>query len=166
MKKTESDKVTVYIHKCNSPVSKFMHLFHDYQGIPKFSHYALSYISDYGNKMVIDATEKNVAETHINYFKKRWEVVGQDHLFEVDKFQFMNWKENLLGREYGYWSLVGHGFKKLFHLKSNPFGDGKKKVICNEIALMFVNKFFNANVDPESYDLVETELIIDAIQNK
>ena len=108
MIKTENETVMVFIHKCDNPAASLLHVFHDYGDIPKFSHYALSYISDYGNVMFLDASDKNVSESHTNYFRDKWKTVGQDHVFEVDKFAFMNWKENLLGKKYGYWSLVGH----------------------------------------------------------
>lgn len=155
----------VYIHKCDSMISKFLYLFHDYGDTPKFSHYAMSFVTDNGNRIFIDTAEHNVHLTHEKYFNKRWNIVGEDHVFEVDEKEFWIWFEPFIGRPYGYLNLIGHAFKKILQLKKNPLGDGAKSVVCNEIALLFVNRFFGTNFDTENYDLMETEKALLKLKN-
>lgn len=162
-----SDKIFISIHKCDSAISAMLKLVHKYPSdMPKFSHYAMSFVSIHGNRIYIDVAEHNFHLSHKNHFDNRWRVVGFDHVFEVDRDKFEMWLEPKLGRIYGYWTLLGHAFKKVFHLKKNPFGDGQKSFICNEIALQFLNDFFNAGIDTENLDLVQSEKIIDEIKKK
>ena len=150
----------VWIHKCENVNGSVIEFFHKYEGIPRFSHYSMSYISDSGNKLFFDSTNKNISLYHVNEFKKKYRVVGEDHCFNVDKFRFMNWMENKLGKKYPKLELFGMLLKKIGLFSYNPF-QNRETFLCNELVLDFVYDFFNPITKDYDLDLIETDKIIE-----
>ena len=60
---------------------------------------------------------------------------------------------------------MGIGARLFGFVKNNPFGFGVNRIICNELVLLFLNRFYNTNIeDIDNIDLNETEAILESVE--
>jgi len=122
----------------------------------------MSYTSESGNKLFCDSTGKGVRVNGEDQFLKKYTIkktfVSRQ---DLQPKLFLRFLEEHLGKSYGYAQAFGLLPKILGMIKSNPFGKGAKRIICNELVILFLNRFYNARiVDTDSLDLNETEALI------
>ena len=68
------------------------------------------------------------------------------------------------GKSYGFIQIVGLALKLLNIVKNNPFGQGAKRLICNELVILFLNEFgYTCIIDTDSLDLNDTEEILNKV---
>jgi len=127
-----------------------------------YSHYAMSYVSESGNIMFCDSTSTGVRTSESAKFLKKNEIKRiYKSSIEIERYEFLFWIEKHLGKGYGFSQIIGLLLKVLGIVKNNPFGKGSKRIICNEIIILFINMFYEANIkDTDSLDLNDTERLI------
>lgn len=129
-----------------------------------YSHYAISYYHR-GQRYFVHATlpvtkqwpEKDFLKVYT--LKKTYicDLTGQKHAF-------MFWVAENLGKLYPFMQLVGIALRMLKFISKNPFGGGKAYLICNELVIIFLNKFYGAKIkDIDSLDLNDTERLLNGI---
>jgi len=127
-----------------------------------YSHYAMSYESESGNTVFCDSTSKGVRQMAQEQFDKH-NIIKRSFVCDVDipREYFLRWFERHQGKDYGFKQIVGLALK-IFHIvKHNPFGKGAKRIICNELVVLFINRFYHTGVvDTDSLNLKDTEQLI------
>lgn len=134
-----------------------------------YSHYAIR-VEDQssGEVFYYDSTGAGTRKYSPSAFKKKYKLIKK---FPVHKpFTYIAWLE--------FWSKHAnkpYGFKQVFGLllkmwnitKNNPFGKGSKRIICNELIILFLNEFGYTNIkDVDSLDLNETEKLLKVLYEK
>ena len=119
-----------------------------------YSHYAIGFVSETGNYLILDATSKNVALREATRFFEIYSKVEEATIdIGYQRKDLMSWYEPLLGEHYGYLQLIG------ILIKDKRLGRG---IVCNELVLRFLRRFTAYN---DSYldirDLNYTSQIID-----
>lgn len=80
------------------------------------------------------------------------------------KISYVMWSNFIgkhIGKSYGTLQIVGLLLMIMKVIKSNPFGKGKKRLICNELIVLMLNHFNGTNIkDTDSLDLNDTEKIL------
>lgn len=127
-----------------------------------YSHYAISVPTKSGEAMHFDSTGGGVRCNYGSNFSKRYEIVRSFQCSrDIDYDEFSIWFGQHDGKSYGFGQLVGIMLKMFGLIKKNPFGSGAKRIICNELVILFLNKFYNANIgDTDGLGLNETEKLI------
>lgn len=151
-------KVKIYQCRSEGVIAKLIRIIQK----TNYNHYALSYESITGEEIFCDSTAHGVRQMTSQMFRKKYRI---KKMFlcekEIPTEWFLSWFEKHLGKSYGFRQILGL-FLKLFRIvKNNPFGAGKKRIICNELVVMFLNNFYAANVvDTDSLDLNDTEKLL------
>ena len=155
----------VSIIQCESknkfPFNAFALLIKKFQKT-NYSHYALFYVNETGSITVCDSTAYGVRRMPEKKFLKKYHIRKTFRCKkDVERGMFLSWFEKHEGKSYGFRQILGLALK-IFHLvKTNPFGKGSKRIICNELIVLFLNRFYGANVkDTDSLDLVETQQLL------
>lgn len=127
-----------------------------------YSHYAISFEIN-GVRFFMDSTSKSVRLLGEEQFLKHYELkkcLNYKHK-EIDEAEFLAWMQSHLGKSYGFGQIIGLLLKIFKIIKNNPFGKGSKRIICNELIVLFFIKFHGAQViDTDSLDLNETEELV------
>lgn len=160
----------VHIHQCFNhhvrfPLNVLSKAIMKLQGT-NYSHYGLSY--EYGGKIHFVHASFPVARQlteeqflAVYTLKKTYTVTVED-----GDLAFMFWLNENLGKIYPFMQLVGIALRMFKFVSKSPWGRGQAYLICNELVLMFLNKFFDANIeDTDSLDLNETERILNGLPN-
>lgn len=131
-----------------------------------YSHYALSYESETGNTIYCDSTSMGVRQTSEDKFLKKYELKkAWQCKKEIPRKYFLRWFEKHQGKSYGFLQIIGLLGKILNIFKHSPFGKGSKRIICNELVILFLNRFYAAGIDDtDSLDLNDTEKLITKVQ--
>ena len=128
-----------------------------------YSHYAMSYISETGKTIFLESTflggVRRIREDKFlekNEIKKTF-VVNK----KIERISFIVFTQAYEGNSYGKFQIIGL-LAKLFNIvKFNPFGKGAKRIICNELVILFLNWFnFTTIKRTDSLDLNDTQKII------
>jgi hypothetical protein len=127
-----------------------------------YSHYALSYTDNEGRTLFFDSSGSGVRAREQGEFLRRYSIVKSFPTSQrMSPLVFWGWFDIHDGKSYGFSQLVGLMFKIIGIIKHNPFGQGAKRIICNELVVLFLNRFYDANIkDVDSLDLNETEDLI------
>ena len=135
-------------------VSKLIGLFQK----TSYSHYAL----DFSDLLVLDATKEGVQLRGKECFLKNNTVINEYELpNEFDSEKVFKWAEEFDGRRYGFLQVFGIALMVLGLIKTNPFGKEQKAIICNELVLLFMQKFCGVDLyDTDDYDLNTTNKVI------
>lgn len=129
-----------------------------------YSHYAIDV-----NGSVIDATRKDVRPQSYEDFFKHNKVV-EITLLEIDadfETVIYPWMISVSNRGYGFLQILGILLKQFGWIKFNPFGADSKRLICNELVLLFLQKFCKVVLekDIDQYDLVMTGEILKGVED-
>lgn len=130
-----------------------------------YSHFALEYTAATGSQKVIDSSAMSVRDRLKSKFDKEYEIIRSwDFDVNLDDIEFYRWMEKLENVRYGFLHILGLTLDVLSIVNANPFRDGVKTLICNELVLLFMQRFMGVRVgDPEDYDLNATEDLIEEI---
>ena len=128
-----------------------------------YSHYALSYVSETGRTIFFESTflggVRRIKEDKFyekNEVKKVF-LVKKD----IKRIDFLVFMQTYEGNSYGTFQILGLLAKILSIVKFNPFGKGAKRIICNELVLLFLNWFnFTTIKETDSLDLNDTNRIL------
>lgn len=129
-----------------------------------YSHYTMSVFNN-GVEEFYDSTFFGVRHMSREQFLKNYTIIrGYKVGREISKENFKSFALKLLGRGYGFMQIIGLLMIALKIISKNPFGGGAKRIICNELIILFYNKFYFTGIkDTDSYDLNDTQdLIISA----
>lgn len=150
--------MNIKIHQCTSRV-KFPILAWIIMFVQRtdYSHYAIQLNSTH----VIHANKKGVVVDTIEDFQLHYRTLRIfDFIIPKDTIIF-DWVKEVRGRKYGFLQLWGISLVLLRIVKTNPFGRGWKRLTCNELILLFLNRFFGLQFnETDSYDLNRTEMEI------
>jgi len=131
-----------------------------------YSHYALSVKDPATNEVFFyDSTGAGTRKYRPSVFRKKYKLTRS---FVVSKeITYIDWLEfwgKHANKQYGFIQLLGL-FLKLWNIVSyNPFGAGSKRIICNELIVLFLNHFgYTSIVDTDSLDLNDTEDILEKV---
>lgn len=158
----------VEIHQCFNhhvkfPINALSEVIMGFQKT-NYSHYAISY-HYLGQRYFIHSTlpvtkqwsEKDFLAVYTLKKSFTCDLTGHQ-----DAFMFF--MADNLGKLYPFMQLVGIALRMLKFISKNPFGGGKAYLICNELVIIFLNKFYDANIkDIDSLDLNDTERLINGI---
>jgi len=128
-----------------------------------YSHYAL-YVEDLaaGEAFYYDSTGAGTRKYSPCMFLKKYSITKR---FEVSKEEtYIDWLEfwaKHANKKYGFVQVFGLLLKIINIVRHNPFGAGAKRIICNELVILFLNEFgYTCIKDTDSLDLNETEQIL------
>lgn len=127
-----------------------------------YSHYAIEVKDGEGMLTYYDSTGYGTRKRTAASFNKSHTIKRR---FELpDRITYIQWLDYWAkheGKSYGYIQLLGLLFKVLNIIKNNPFGKGAKRLICNELVILYLNEFRYTNIkDTDSLDLNDTEKIL------
>lgn len=113
---------------------------------------------------------KSVRDRLGNQFFKEYDTSDlKDWSFNLDCSyeDFILFVEEHEGKGYGIGQIFGLLITLIFPQKLNPFKNGARYFVCNELVLLALQKFKNLKLEhpPEDYDLIETELILDKLDS-
>lgn len=143
-----------------APIAKLIKYFQK----TKYSHYTIR-IEVEGLTFIYDTTSAGVCVRSADYFQDHY-IVHKS--FEVKKpisfIEFSDFWAAHEGKGYGFSQVVGLLFKVLGVIKYNPFGRGAKRIICNEMIILFLNHFYDTNIkDTDSLDLNDTYKLLQKV---
>ena len=127
-----------------------------------YSHYALEVEDGEGMLVYYDSTGSGVRKRTATSFSKSHSIT---RTFEIPKLvTYVDWLDFWTkheGKSYGFIQVIGLALKVWNIIKNNPFGKGAKRIICNELIILFLNEFDYTNIsDTDSLDLNDTEEIL------
>ena len=127
----------------------------------KYSHYMIR-VNVEGLTTYYDSTSAGVRKTNAEAFFKKHIVYRK---FPVSKkisyIEFTNFFKEHEGKPYAFKQLIGLLLKSLRIVRHNPFGKGAKRIICNELVLLLLKKFYDLKIhDTDCYDLNDTYEIL------
>jgi hypothetical protein len=129
-----------------------------------YNHMAISYVGQTGTWKYADSTLAHgvVDEQPEREFLDKYEIV-ETFSFDVpaEIEQFRLWLDSHRGKKYDSMSILGLAGKLLYVFKRNPWGSDFKRMICSELILSMVVRFFDVSIgDSDDYDLVMTSDIV------
>ncbi len=112
--------------------------------------------------MFHSSSSNGVKSLSVKKFKKKYKLVN---FFTCNKkinlYDFLFWFHKHRNKKYSTAQLGGLFIKTYTMVKNNPFGRGAKRIICNELVILFLNRFYNTKiVDTDGLDLNDTEDIL------
>lgn len=125
-----------------------------------YTHYALRL---QGDESFYDASlTLGVSRSDPRDFYKCYKLVDEPWLLDVGSYiEFTEAMKPYMGKSYGLWQAIGIGLKWVFKWSKNPFGNGPKQIICNELVLRFVQHFIKKDLGKiDNLSLLETEKIM------
>jgi len=132
-------------------------------GKTDFSHYAIR-IEDQASGEVnyYDSTgggaRKRSPSIFLKYYRVNREYPVSKEISYIDYLEFWALHAN---KGYGFLQIVGLGLRLFKIIKYNPFGQGAKRIICNELVILLLNYMGYTDIkDVDSLDLVDTERIL------
>ena len=122
-----------------------------------YNHYAIEFRCNYYH-----SSSSGVHVTPLEEFRKKYKITSSFVCTRnFSGVEFENWFKQHEGKGYGFHQIAGLALKVLGIVKNNPFGRGAKRIICNELVILFLNKFCGTEIeDTDSLDLNDTEEII------
>ena len=166
--------ITVCVHTCRtiSPFpmnvpSFFIRLFQDMYSRPKekrWNHVALSTKNPHFGEY-FDSSFWGVRKKPLKKFFKSYKIITTyEYDVAIDYDQFIAWFNKHEGKMYGFDQIPGLLLRVFRIIKKNPFGAGAKRIICNELAILFLNRFVEQVAEKDmidSFDLLDTEKILE-----
>lgn len=151
----------VKVHKCKNishPFPIVAWLIMIFQGMKpwskkSYSHMALEF-GDYFYNVRFSGYEK----MHRSEFRKVYKLV-ETHIFDgdCDVYSFDSWIKDFVDHKYDFVQILGLLAKTLGFITFNKLGADFRKMICSELPLAFVEKFYGYHiVDSDNYDLNST----------
>jgi len=128
-----------------------------------YSHYALSYESETGRTEFFESTfAGGVKRIREDKFHQHNEL-KKEFIIEIaaERKDFLVFVQAYEGNSYGAFQILGLAAKILHIVKNNPLGKGAKRIICNELIILFLNWFnLTAIKDTDKLDLNDTNEIL------
>lgn len=132
-----------------------------------YNHMAISYVGHTGTWKFADSTFFHGVrdEQPENEFLDRYKIVHTKRLeLDCESVEFKAWLEAQRGKKYDKLSLIGIAGKVLKLFKRNPFGSDFRKMICNELILSMIVRFYGVEVgDPDNYDMLMTADLVESL---
>ena len=132
-----------------------------------YNHMAISYIGQTGVWKYADSTFAHGVrdDQPEEEFLDRYKIISTKQLdVGNDPVFFKAWLEAQRGKLYDKWSILGLIGKLLNVFKRNPWGADFRKMICNELVLSMITRFYGVEIgDPDNYDLLMTEDLVDSL---
>lgn len=116
---------------------------------------------------ILDATIAGVEFTDFRKYRKKYEIVKKMPIKNslVYSNQVYEWAWPYKDAEYSILQNIGLGLRYLKLIKSNPFGSNDRKIVCSELAALFMNKFSGLTIeDSDNYDLVRIYEIVEELK--
>lgn len=130
-----------------------------------FSHYALCKIEDKGEVFFYDSTMSKVRKRTAREFISHYQLVGGQKIDEIEGQDFSSWFKIHEGKSYGPFQVIGLLGKIIGIIKNNPFGAGAKRIICNELVILYTNFRGLTNIeDTDSLDLNDTTKLLEGLR--
>lgn len=122
-----------------------------------YSHYAIRFNEGYYHSSI-----HGVVALSKSQFHKKYQIIrGFDCTKIIPAHDYLHWFQKHCGKRYGFFQVLGLLGKVLNIFKHNPFGKGVKRIICNELIVLFLNRFYATKVrDTDGLDLNDTEDLI------
>jgi hypothetical protein len=124
-----------------------------------YSHYAIMV-----NGSIIDASRKHVRIQSVSDFTKHHVIVEASdiEIFKSFDSEIYPWMVSVSNIGYGFFQIAGLLLVQLGWTRKNIFRSGKKAIICNELVLMLLQRFFafHPTKSLDDYDLVQTDLVV------
>lgn len=127
-----------------------------------YSHYAIEVDSGEGMLLYYDSTGRGTRKRTPSSFNSSHRITKRFTVKELITFiEYSDFWAKHEGKSYGFIQVFGLLLKLANIIKNNPFGKGAKRIICNELVILFLNEFGYTNiVDTDSLDLNDTEEIL------
>lgn len=128
-----------------------------------YNHYALEVADGEGMLTYFDSsTAYGVRKRTVGSFLKTYDIT---HTYSIPKLvtyiDFYDFWAKHEGKDYSLIQLLGLLLKVCNIIRYNPFGKGAKRIICNELVILFLNEFGYTDIkDTDSLDLNDTEEIL------
>ncbi len=108
-----------------------------------------------------DSTMWGVRERTGENFNKAYEITEGVLINEISEEEFILWFNSHRGKSYGFIQILGL-LAKIFNIvRFNPFGKGAKRIICNELVILYTNYIGLTDIkDTDSLDLNDTANIL------
>jgi len=163
----------VRIHKCRAkgfvPVAWIIMLLQCMNPFKSnsYNHMSLSYIGRTGNWKYADSTLLHgvMDEQPEEEFLDRYNVVYTKSIdLPCEEVQFKAWLEANRHKKYDIANLIGLTGKMLHIFKRNPWGADFRKMVCNELILSMITRFYGYEIgDPDNYDLLMTAELVESL---
>lgn len=114
----------------------------------RFSHVAIMYKDRLTDTwLVAHSTRFRLNVMSLENFQRENEIIEQVYIKKelTLKLQFLDFLYKNLGAEYGYATVVGVLFARIFKIK-NPFRDNDKTLVCSEFVIKALGL---TSIDPE-----------------
>jgi hypothetical protein len=113
-----------------------------------------------------DSTGAGVRKTSASNFRKHYLPYRS---FEVKKaisfIEFESFFSKHNGKKYAFKQIAGLFFKGIGILRHNPFGQGAKRITCNELVILFLNHFGYTSIEhTDCLDLNDTEEVLEGLR--
>lgn len=146
--------------KSFAPVAKLIMFFQK----TNYSHMSIHFKVGESSWLVADVTGNDGFK--VNNLSK-WEeshLPLESKLLEVSHEDFMMWMIKHLGVEYDKGQVFGLFLRAIGFISTNNIGFNYKKMVCNELVLSFLERFYNIEIgDPDNYDLNMTSRLLDGL---
>lgn len=133
-----------------------------------YSHYIIeTYNPETGEVSFYDSTAMGVRERTYTDITDHYFLMKS---FPLDKkLSYIDWLEFWAehnNKGYGFVQILGLLLKTFRIVKNNPFGKGAKRIICNELVILLLNRLGYTNIqDTDSLDLNDTDELLRGIVN-
>ncbi len=153
----------VYAYQCNSnrkvaPVARLIKFFSG----TEYSHYVLALVDEYNTIIsVAHSHASGVEEMTKTSFLNEYSIYRKFAICEEKTHLFNAFVALHMGKKYGYFQNFGLLLKIWGIIKNNPFGKGSKRIICNELIILYLNSKGISNIsDTDELNLKDTERVI------
>lgn len=131
-----------------------------------YSHYGLALYEDNGKVTFFDSTMHGVREQSSEDFLNNYTMISGMFIDKIGTQDFYKFFNIHRGKTYGFIQILGLLAKIFKILKHNPFGAGAKRIICNELLILYTNYRGLTNIeDTDSLDLNDTHKILKELRN-
>lgn len=129
-----------------------------------YSHMAIVFTDEFGNKMALDSTNMSVRLQTMANMLKTYEVVETYTIpiHAADQTKWRKWYSQFLGAKYAYKQIFGLFLKIIRAIKKNPWGKDRKELSCNELVAIMLEDWHGEHFrDTDDLDLndVDTALM-------
>lgn len=131
----------------------------------KWSHYGLAWSNNGRDMMVSDAKMSGIRRLPMADWLEDYESIDVTCIkLPISADQWEIWVESKIGTDYSFMQLIGIGLISLRLIKTNPFGNNKKCLVCHEYILIALARFLKLDIgDSDDYDFAKADKVIDSI---
>lgn len=134
----------------------------------KWNHYAIEYSIDGEFSLFSDAKRKGIRRVGSKKWNKGYKVIDTIEVkLPCTPQEFNDFVESKLGTKYAFWQLIGIGMLSWGVIKCNPFGKGKKYLVCHEYVLVALARFLKLELShTDDYTFRKADKVIESVRLK